>query len=204
MARDASADGEVGAAIDQQLGDFGVHAFEMRQGMEDRSLTADAAGVHVGAGVNVGAVIEEKARGVEEAVFCGDVKECCPPEGEQAAAGRTAIQLRVAAMDERRVGIEEGGEFVGAAAENREHTRHVVAGVGADGQKHLDAGREVLRVARVCLDDVIKGGDRISISWVAAVGVGTVIEEPTQRFRFEILARCEENWEPAPGEGMSR
>jgi hypothetical protein len=88
---DTGADGEVGAAVSEELRDFGVHAFEMGQGVEDRGLTADAAGVNVGTGVNVGAAVEEQAGGVEEAVFGGDVEEGCAPEGEQAAAGLTAI-----------------------------------------------------------------------------------------------------------------
>jgi hypothetical protein len=92
MARDASVDGEVGAAIDEQLGDFGVHAFEMGQSMEDRSLTADAARIDVGAGVNVGAAVEKEARSVEETVFGGDVKQGSAPEGEQPAAGGTAVE----------------------------------------------------------------------------------------------------------------
>jgi hypothetical protein len=37
MPGNAGADCEVGTAIDQQLGDFGVHAFEVGQGVEDRS-----------------------------------------------------------------------------------------------------------------------------------------------------------------------
>ena len=57
----AGADCEVGTAIDQQLGDFGVHAFEVGQGVEDRGLAADAAGVDVSAGVDVGAAVEQAA-----------------------------------------------------------------------------------------------------------------------------------------------
>ena len=98
--------GEVGAAIDDQLGDFRVHPFEMGPGMEDRGLTADATGIDVGAGVNVGAAVEEEAGRIEEAVFRGDVEESCAPEYEQAAARATAVELGIAAVEKRRVGIE--------------------------------------------------------------------------------------------------
>jgi hypothetical protein len=87
--------------------------------VEDRGLTADSVGVHVGAGVNVGAAVKEEAAGVEETVFGGDVEEGCATEGEQAAAGMAAIQLGIAAVEECRVGLEEGVEFVGATAEDR-------------------------------------------------------------------------------------
>jgi hypothetical protein len=51
-------------------------------------------------------------------VFGSDVEEGCAPKGEQAAAGLSAIQLRVAAVEERRVGIESS-EFVGAVQRMR-------------------------------------------------------------------------------------
>ena len=136
--------------------------------------------------------------GVEEAVFGGDVEEGRATQGEQAAAGRAAIELGVAAVEERRIGVEEGGEFVGAAAEERQDAGNVVARAGSGGQEDLDAGGEALGVARVSLDDVVEGG--AGIFGVAAVGVGAVIEEPLERFRFEILARSEENGEPAPAQ----
>ncbi len=195
VARDAGTDSEVGAAIDEELSDFGVHALEMGQGMEHRRLTTDAARVNVGTGVDVRTAVEEEAGGVEEAVFGGNVEEGCASKSEQAPAGLTAIQLGVAAVVERRVDIEEGGEFVGAVAEDREYAGNVVARVGSGAQKHLDAGSELLGVARVGLNGVVEGGPRIS--WVAAIGVSAVIEEPLERFRFEILTRCEENREPA-------
>jgi hypothetical protein len=52
--------------------------------------------------------------------------------------------------------------------------------------------------ARVRLDDVVEGS--AGVVRVAAVGVGAVIEKPLERFRFEILARCEEHRKPAPAE----
>jgi hypothetical protein len=37
---------------------------------------------------------------------------------------------------------------------------------------------------------------------VTAIGIGTVSEQPLKRFRFEILARSEENRKPAPTESV--
>lgn len=68
-------------------------------------------------------------------------------------------------------------------------------------QEHLDAGGEPPGVARVSPDDVVKG--RAGVIRVAAVRVGAVIEKPLQRFRFQILARREENGEPAPAESVN-
>ena len=130
MARDAGADRKGGAAIDEELGNFGVRGSEMRECMEDRRLTADAARVDVGGGVDVRAAVEEKAGGVEKAIFGGDVEEGCAPESEQATTRYTAIQFGVVALEERRVGIKEGGEFVGAAAKDREHPGNVVPCAG--------------------------------------------------------------------------
>jgi hypothetical protein len=104
-------------------------------------------------------------------------------------------------MEERWVGTEEGGEFIDAAAEDREDAWNVVASVGPSGQEDLNAGGEAFGVARVSLNDVVEG--RTGIFGIAAVGVGAVIEKPLERFRFEILARREENGEPAPAESVN-
>jgi hypothetical protein len=103
-------------------------------------------------------------------------------------------------VKERWVGIDEGGEFVGAAAKDREDAGNVVASLGSRGQEDLDAGGEALRVAGVSLDDVVEGG--AGIFRVTAVRIGAVIEKPLKRFRFEILARRKENGEPAPAESV--
>ena len=57
-----------------------------------------------------------------------------------------------------------------------------------------------LRLPRVSLDNIVEGG--AGISGVAAVGVGTVIKEPLERFRLEILAGSEEDGKPAPAESV--
>jgi hypothetical protein len=91
VAGDAGADGDVGTAIDEELGHFGVHAFEVRLGVEYRRLATDAAGVDVGAGVNVGSAVEEEASGFKEAVLGRDVEKGRATEGEEATAGMAAI-----------------------------------------------------------------------------------------------------------------
>jgi hypothetical protein len=99
VAGDAGADGEVGATIDEELSDFGVHGVEVGQGVKDWGLTADAVGVDVGAGVDLGAAVEEETGGVEEAVFGSDVEERCATKRQQAPAGLAAIELGVAAIE---------------------------------------------------------------------------------------------------------
>src|SRR5438552_2574978 len=118
-------------------------------------------------------------------------------EGEQAATGLAAIdQFRIATADQRRVGVKQGGEVAGAAAEDREDAGNVVARVGSGGQEELDAGGEALGGAGIGVDDIIERG--AAGLGVAAVGVGAVVEKPLERFRLEILARSEESREPAP------
>ena len=55
-------------------------------------------------------------------------------------------------------------------------------------------------MAWVSLNDIVERGDRIL--WSTPIGVRAVIEKPLKRFRFEILARREENGEPAPAESV--
>ena len=64
--------------------------------------------------------------------------------------------------------IEEGGEFISAAAEDGEDAGKVVARAVSRGQEKVDAGGEALGVARTSLDDVVEGG--AGIFGVAAVG----------------------------------
>ena len=199
MAGDARADREICAAIHEELGDFRVHAFEMSQGMEDRRLTADAGRVDVGPRVDVGAAIEEQTRRVEEAVFRGDVEECCAPEGEQAAARGTAIELGVAAVEKRRVGIEESREFGVATAQDRQHAGKIVTRVRSGGEQCLNAGRVKLRIARVCAKDVVQRGG-VRIVGNAAIRIGAMVEQPLQGLRLEVLARIEEKRKPAHAE----
>jgi hypothetical protein len=59
VAEDAGADGQIGAAIDQQLGDFEIRAGEVGERVEKRSLAAHAVGVDVSASVHVGTSVKE-------------------------------------------------------------------------------------------------------------------------------------------------
>ena len=59
VAGDARADGQIGASIDQQLGNFGIRAGEVGERVEYRGLAADAVDVDVSAGVHVRASVEE-------------------------------------------------------------------------------------------------------------------------------------------------
>ncbi len=86
------------------------------------------------------------------------MEEVCATESEQAAAGMAAVEFGIATVKECWVGIEEGGEFVSATAEDGEHAGHVVARVASCRQEDLDAGGEELGVARISLDDVVEGG----------------------------------------------
>jgi hypothetical protein len=199
IAGNAGADGEVGATIDQELDDLGVRPVKVGQSVEDRGLATYTVSVDVGEGINVCPPVEKEPAGVEEAILGGDVKEGCAAEAD-VATGRAAIQLWVAAVEQFRVGIEQSAELAGAAAEEREDARNVVARVSSCSQEELDAGAETLGVARISLDDIVES--RAGIPRVAAVGVGTVIEKPLERLRFEILARCEESGEPAPAESV--
>ena len=160
VAGDAGADRQVGAAFDEQLADFGVDTHEMGQGVKDRSLAADALGIDVGAGVYVSATVEEEAGSIEEAVFGSDVEQGCATEEKQAATGSAAIEVRVAAVEERWIGIEQGGQFVVAAAEDREHASNVLTSAGSGGQEDLDAGGEALGISRISLNHVVEGGAR--------------------------------------------
>jgi hypothetical protein len=72
--------------------------------------------------------------------------------------------------------------------------------VRTGGQEHLNAGGETHGVAWVRPDDVVESG--AGFVRFAAVRVGAVIEQPPQRLRFEILARCEQNGEPAPAKSV--
>jgi hypothetical protein len=131
---DTGTNAQIGASLHEQFADFRVDAHEMRQRVKDRSLSADAVGVHVGAGVDISSTIEEQASGVEETVFGGDVEESRAAEGEQAATGLAAIdQFGIATVDQRWVGVKEGGEIAGAAKEDREDAGSVVARVGSGG-----------------------------------------------------------------------
>jgi hypothetical protein len=74
VAGHAGADSQIGAAIDQQFGDFGIRAAEVRERVKNGSLAADAVNVDVSASVHVGASVKEEASGVEKAVFSGRVR----------------------------------------------------------------------------------------------------------------------------------
>ena len=199
VARDAGANGEIRAAVNKELRDLGVHAHEVGQRVEDRRLTADTVSVDVGAGVHVGAAVEQEARGVEETVFSGDVEEGCASEKEQAAARGTAIELGVAPVQQRRIGTEERGQFVGAAAEDREHARQVVTRARSGGEESLDAGGVPLRVARICPKNIVQCGV-LRFVRNAAIRIGAMVEQPLEGFRLEVLTRVKEHREPAHAE----
>lgn len=98
----------------------------------------DTAGVDRGASVDVRAAVQQQAGGTEEPVFSRDVEEGCAPKGAQAAR-RAAIQLGIPPVDDRRVRIGKGSEFLGAAKEDREDAGNVVSRVGSRRQDDLDA-----------------------------------------------------------------
>ena len=75
MAGDACANAQVGASLFEQFADFGVDAHKMGQRVKDRSLSSYAAGVYVGASIDIGGAIEEETSRIKEAVFGGDVEE---------------------------------------------------------------------------------------------------------------------------------
>jgi hypothetical protein len=77
----------------------------------------------------------------------GDVEECCAPKGQQAATRGTAIELRVAAVKKRRVGIEEGRKFGVATAQDRKHAGKIVTRARSGGEQCLNAGRVTLRIS---------------------------------------------------------
>ena len=94
MARDASTDGEVGDAIDEELGDFWVHAVEMGEGMEDWRLTADPVRVDVGPSINVRSAVEEEAGGIKKPYSAATCRRVAPrsvsrrpPDAPQSSSG---------------------------------------------------------------------------------------------------------------------
>jgi len=93
VARDAGANARVSATVDQELADSGLACRVVGECVKDRGLAADAIEVPFGAGVNIGAAIEEEAGRVEEAVFGGDVEEGRAAESEYAAARERAAFL---------------------------------------------------------------------------------------------------------------
>jgi hypothetical protein len=73
----------------------------MGQRVKDRSLSTDAVGVHVRAGVDISSAMEKEASGIEESVLGSNVEESRATEGEHAATGSAAgVELGVAAVDQ--------------------------------------------------------------------------------------------------------
>ena len=101
-------------------------------------------------------------------------------------------------MHQRPLAVEQLSQLVVAAAEQGQHAGRIAARATAGGQNDLNARAEALCIARISLDDVIKGG--VDKSGVAAIGVRAVIQKPPQWFGLEILARCEEGGEAAPAQ----
>ena len=88
---DAGLNSQVGASLYEQLNDFGVDTHEMGQRVKDWSLSADAVGVDIGVGVDVGATVEKQSGGVEEAIFGRDMQQGCAAEEKQTPSGGAAI-----------------------------------------------------------------------------------------------------------------
>jgi len=153
VAGNAGADTQVGASFDEQRANFGIGSHEMSQRVKDRRLAAHTGFVHLGARIDISPAIQKEPRGIDEAVFRGHVEEGGATQREQATPRPAAIgQFAVTAMDERRVGVERGGQLAHTAAKDREDSGNVVARVGTSGQKEFNAGGETTGIARVCLN----------------------------------------------------
>ena len=101
MAGDAGADAQIGASFFEEFADFRINAHKMGQGVKDRSLSADAVRVYVGASVDLGTAVEEEASGIQKAVFGSDVEESRASKREEAATGLAAIhEFRVSTVDQ--------------------------------------------------------------------------------------------------------
>ena len=71
----------------------------MGQRVKERSLSADAVRIQVGASVDLSPAIEKEASRIEKSVLGGDMEKRRPTEGEHATARSSAIKFRITAVD---------------------------------------------------------------------------------------------------------
>lgn len=100
MAGECDEEREVGAAVEQELGDWIAPVMELGDRVEDGSLATDAGFVESSAGVDVRAAIEEETRGVDVAVFGGDVKQGGAAKRQSAVGRGTKVEFLEAPMHE--------------------------------------------------------------------------------------------------------
>ena len=192
-ARQLHADGEVCASLNQQLRDQQPLIVELRHCVEDCCLSPDSGLINGGAGIDVCATVKKQRDRGRVAVLRGHMQERSSLKQEAAPAGLTAIELRETLSDERGIGIDEFGQPLQTAAEQWQHSWHIVPGLPTGAEKDVNAGAQSFGGTPVAGHDVVESGASIRmtaelIPMVATIRIGAVVEKPSERVRIHGLA----------------